>query len=100
VGAHSLTHTSLPDRSSEAKLQEVGESRDRCAEMTGKVPRAFAYPYGDYDDESVALVEALEFDCACTTVEDSVANADAYRLPRIQVGNWGPDQLRAALAGR
>src|SRR5436190_15059981 len=100
VGAHSLTHTSLPDRTSNEKRQEVGGSRDRCAAITGKLPRTFAYPYGDFDDESVAIVESLEFECACTTIEGSITNADAYRLPRIQVRNWGRHQLRAALLGR
>ncbi|WP_028969880.1 polysaccharide deacetylase family protein [Sphingomonas sp. URHD0057] len=100
VGAHSLTHTSLPDRTNEEKRQEIGGSRDRCAALTGKVPRTFAYPYGDLDDESAAIVEAFDFDCACTTLEGSVSNDDRYRLPRIQVRDWGPEQLRAALAGR
>jgi len=100
VGAHSLTHTSLPDRNREEKRLEILGSRDRCAAMAGKVPRTFAYPYGDFDDESAQMVQALDFACACTTIEGSIANADAFRLPRIQVHNGGADRLRAALTAR
>ena len=97
VGAHSLTHTSLPSRNSDEKRSEIDGSRDACADMTGVAPRTFAYPYGDFDDETARLVEASGFDCACTTVEASVLGANLYRLPRIQVRNWSAREFAKAL---
>jgi peptidoglycan/xylan/chitin deacetylase (PgdA/CDA1 family) len=99
VGAHSLSHTSLPARTREEKEREIFGSRDECAAITGAVPSSFAYPFGDFDEESAEIIEAAGFRCACTTVENRVGrNADPYALPRLQVWNWTPDQLARVLA--
>jgi peptidoglycan/xylan/chitin deacetylase (PgdA/CDA1 family) len=99
VGAHSLTHTSLPERTKLEKKREIEGSRDECAALVGAPPRTFAYPYGDFDEESASLVKAAGFDCACTTVETAVGrSADAFKLPRLQVRNWSSGELADALA--
>jgi peptidoglycan/xylan/chitin deacetylase (PgdA/CDA1 family) len=99
VGAHSLSHTSLPARTREEKEKEIFGSRDECAAITGAMPSSFAYPFGDFDEESARIIEAAGFRCACTTLESGVGrNADPYALPRLQVWNWTPDQLARALA--
>jgi peptidoglycan/xylan/chitin deacetylase (PgdA/CDA1 family) len=99
VGAHSLTHTSLPERTRAEKKREIEGSRDACETLTGTAPRTFAYPYGDFDDESASLVEAAGFECACTTVETGVSRtADPFRLPRLQVRNWSSGELAHALS--
>jgi peptidoglycan/xylan/chitin deacetylase (PgdA/CDA1 family) len=98
-GAHSLSHTSLPARTRSEKEREIFGSRDECAAVSGVAPLSFAYPFGDFDEETARLVEEAGFDCACTTVETGVGrNADRYAMPRLQVWNWTPDQLARALA--
>jgi peptidoglycan/xylan/chitin deacetylase (PgdA/CDA1 family) len=99
VGAHSLSHTSLPARTTAEKEREIYGSRDECADITGTAPRNFAYPFGDWDEETSLLVRQAGFESACSTVEIGVGRgADLYALPRIQVGNWTSGDLAHALA--
>jgi peptidoglycan/xylan/chitin deacetylase (PgdA/CDA1 family) len=99
IGAHSLSHTSLSARSVEDQSHEIVESRSQVTEITGTAPTSFAYPYGDFDAHSLRLVAEAGFDCACTTAHQAVAkSASLFALPRVQVGNWSPDELARAIA--
>lgn len=101
IGAHSITHPSLPARTMAGKRREIENSRDYCAAITGTAPRSFAYPYGDFDDECVHLVRSAGFESACTTVSAGVARrTNRYRLPRVQVCNWVSGEMATALPGR
>lgn len=100
-GSHALTHPSLPHLSRHEKARQIGDSVERCASLSGEVPRAFAYPYGDFDQESAGLVEKAGFECACATEDRCVdGNSGAYALPRIGVGDWTPRRLARALSSR
>lgn len=100
-GSHALAHPSLPHLSRQEKALQIGDSVERCASLSGEVPRTFAYPYGDFDEESATLVEEAGFECACATEDRCVdANSGAYALPRIGVGDWTPRRLARALASR
>jgi peptidoglycan/xylan/chitin deacetylase (PgdA/CDA1 family) len=98
-GCHSLSHAYLPALSIDEKKREVEGSRARCAALTGVEPSSFAYPYGDFDQESESVVAQAGFACACTTQQRMVSTRDrAFALPRIHVGNWTPRQLERMLA--
>jgi peptidoglycan/xylan/chitin deacetylase (PgdA/CDA1 family) len=72
---------------------------ERCEALVGYRPSAFAYPYGDFDEESERLVEKAGFTCACATVASAVsARSRPFALPRIQIGNWNSKSLSRALA--
>jgi peptidoglycan/xylan/chitin deacetylase (PgdA/CDA1 family) len=99
VGAHSMTHTSLSARSEDDQRSEIDGSRVVCAELSGSRVLSFAYPYGDFDERSVRLVEEAGFACACTTKHGAVRGPrDAFTLPRIQVRNWQTDELARVLS--
>jgi peptidoglycan/xylan/chitin deacetylase (PgdA/CDA1 family) len=99
MGAHSLSHTALDQRSTADQAREIIESRARCAEITGYTPACFAYPYGDLNDDSVRLVEKAGYSCACTTENVPVGlGTSLYRLPRIRVGNWSCPELGRVLS--
>lgn len=100
-GSHALTHPSLPNLSSDEKARQISGSRDLCAFVTGSRPCIFAYPYGDFDEESASLVRQAGFEAACIT-EDRCVTPDSslFALPRIGVGNWTARQLARALARR
>ncbi|MCT2401499.1 polysaccharide deacetylase family protein [Novosphingobium mangrovi (ex Huang et al. 2023)] len=99
LGGHSLTHTALSHRSRDEQEIEIRESRRELQAMSGTVPKTFAYPYGDYDANSVELAREAGFMCACTTDHGGIRkNADAFALPRIAVGNWDGRQLGARLS--
>jgi peptidoglycan/xylan/chitin deacetylase (PgdA/CDA1 family) len=97
-GSHSLSHPWLTSLSQAEKAAEIRDSADRCATLTGTRPRTFAYPFGDFDDESLRLAEVAGYDCACSTQEASVAtDSPQFALPRVQVGNWSAKRLQRAL---
>lgn len=98
IGSHALTHPSLPALSSEDKRREICGSIDRCRELTGEAPRTFAYPFGDFDDESRSLVEQCGFACGCTTEPRPVGpGAPLSRLPRFAAGNWDGELMKQIL---
>jgi peptidoglycan/xylan/chitin deacetylase (PgdA/CDA1 family) len=100
-GSHALTHPSLPALNKVEKAREIKGSRPRCTELSGEVPRAFAYPYGDLDAESMRLVHEAGFDCACSTEGDFVGSrTDRFALPRLQVGNWDVARFADMLSGQ
>ena len=100
-GSHALSHASLPSLPSEEKAREIRQSAVQCEALTGAKPRAFAYPFGDFDDECETLVREAGFNCACTTVQRPVGPASrAFALPRIQAGDWPVDRFSQMLGGR
>ena len=98
-GSHGLTHARLPGLPFDKKAREIRESLAACQRVTGTKPEAFAYAYGEFDDESQALVEQSGFACACTTGHRLVSATDQiFALPRIHVWNRDRRWLRQTLA--
>jgi len=101
VGAHTVSHPSLPALDRASQIAEIRGSRDRLAELLGREVRLFSYPFGAHDRTTVESARAAGTACACTTVGDGVqSSGDPYRLPRLYVGDWAADELVAAVAAR
>jgi peptidoglycan/xylan/chitin deacetylase (PgdA/CDA1 family) len=94
VGSHSMTHRVVAGLSSEERQVEIIESRLLLEHVLGRSVKAFAYPYGDLDDEAVRLVQAAGYGLACTILLGNVTErSDRFRLPRYGVGDWSRDQF-------
>lgn len=89
VGAHTLSHPSLPSLSHEDQRAEIGGSKAALEALTGQPIRRLAYPFGDYDARSEATARELGFDYA-VSVEAGAANdiRARFRLPRHDIKNW------------
>jgi peptidoglycan/xylan/chitin deacetylase (PgdA/CDA1 family) len=99
IGAHTVTHPSLPLLDRLERRAEIDESRRACAELAGREVDAFAYPYGDLDDATVRDVRDAGFAIACSVEEAVVTNlSDPLRLPRVAVGNWNAADLLGRLS--
>ncbi len=97
-GSHTLNHASLPLLDPQEKLREIRESFERCAALTGAEPYSFAYPYGDFDVESEAIVAQAGYLCACKADGWFVGRRTSrFALPRIFVGNWDSARLARQL---
>ena len=94
IGAHTLTHPTLPAHSADVQFREIAESRRACEKLAGTRVRTFAYPFGDHSDTTVRAVREAGFDLACTVDARSVRrNAEPLTLPRIYVGDWKGDEF-------
>jgi peptidoglycan/xylan/chitin deacetylase (PgdA/CDA1 family) len=99
IGAHTLTHPSLPALGSEEQRAEIAGSRERLEELTGRPLESFAYPYGDYDGATVRLVKRSGFRTACTIHENRLTRLSSpFLLPRFPVRDWPADELERRLA--
>ncbi|RKT47401.1 polysaccharide deacetylase family protein [Thiocapsa rosea] len=99
LGAHSVTHPSLPICTPETQRLEIFQSRDRLAEITGHRIGSFAYPHGDFDSQTAGLVREAGFLGACSTRRDLVTNrSDPFRLPRAGVLDWNGEIFARHLA--
>lgn len=98
IGAHTLTHPSLPALPAEARRREIEGSRRWLEELIGRPLEAFAYPYGDYDAATVRLVKRSGFRSACTIHENRLSRlSSAFLLPRYPVRDWPADELERRL---
>lgn len=89
LGAHCVTHPSLPSLSDEEQRQEIGESRATLEAMMGHPIRRLAYPFGDYDERSMNIARDLGFDYAVSVETGPVRDpATRFRLPRHDIKNW------------
>lgn len=98
IGAHSVTHPSLPSLSTEEQRTEIGHSRDRLETLLRQPVRRLAYPFGDYDERSMAIAHELGFDYAVSVEAGKVGDPAArFRLPRYDVKNWTGAEFRQRL---
>lgn len=62
IGNHSMHHVQHLERlSPEALRREVREAEAVITEITGRLPRFFRFPAGNYDAAALALVEGLGY---------------------------------------
>jgi peptidoglycan/xylan/chitin deacetylase (PgdA/CDA1 family) len=109
LGAHSLTHRSLPGLSPGDLEAEVQGSADIMEDRSGRRPTTFAYPYGHHDSASRAVVSRA-FPCACTTEFQPLSVAsDLAALPRLDMhyferpgslDAWGTPRFAARISVR
>ena len=100
IGAHTVTHPTLPAHRYENQYYEIAESRRICEELIDSPVNAFAYPFGDHDDVTVAAVRQAGFSWACTVNAGVVRRGtDPTRLPRLFIGDWDGDEFQKRLAG-
>lgn len=86
VGSHTMTHPSLSALSVALQQDEIQRSKAELEEIVGHPLKSFAYPYGDYTAETVALVREAGYTCACSTAADVVwLGNDCFQLPRVEV---------------
>jgi len=86
VGSHSCSHPRLHELPPDAARDEIAESRVALRNMLGVPIEHFAYPFGDFTDDTVELVRRAGYTSA-VTVLPGVARAsdDQLRLPRMLV---------------
>jgi peptidoglycan/xylan/chitin deacetylase (PgdA/CDA1 family) len=98
IGGHTVNHPMLSAHSATVQRQEIENNKSQLEDLTGTRITCFAYPFGDHDATTVRLAREAGFECACTTVDNTVWRfSDPFRMPRIAVEDWDGDQLAKRL---
>ena len=86
IGAHTMTHPRLTQISSVEAFNEISLSKKNLEYLLGVSVNFFAYPYGDYSEETEKLVEKAGFYGACITKTGIVKKgADFFALKRVAI---------------
>lgn len=70
VGVHGFDHTTMVGMTDEQLRRNTVDAREAVAAATGVMPRAFAYPFGDYDDRALDAVKRAGYDVAFSVYTD------------------------------
>ena len=98
IGAHTVDHVMLPFLPLNKQEEEISRSKHDLEKLIDREITSFSYPYGKYSDETVKIVERLEFKYACTVSQRPVMrDSNSYLMPRFVVSNWNGDQFEQNL---
>lgn len=71
IGAHGLDHRLLPGLDAAELVRQTRGAWEQLADLTGTPPRAFAYPWGAFDDRARQAVAAAGFRIAFSVFRDA-----------------------------
>jgi peptidoglycan/xylan/chitin deacetylase (PgdA/CDA1 family) len=84
IAGHTSTHPSLRQLSTDEVKREVVDSKLVIEDRLGRPVRTFAYPFGHWDERSLALVRE-HYDGACTVELGSADSSDLHKVRRIEM---------------
>jgi len=98
-GAHTITHSRLPELSPGQARHEIAGSKATIECYLGRKVFGFSYPYGAYDPETAVTVCRAGFTHALGVAAARIEHgrADLYGLPRVSPGNWDGDRFSRVL---
>ena len=86
IGSHTVSHLHLDELSPEERDYELTESKSAIEELIGKKVVAFAYPYGNYDEEIIKAVKDSGYEVAFAVQDKGFCNMSAhFSIPRINM---------------
>ena len=99
VGSQTKSHPHLHRFSSKQILNEIEYSNKRFIAELGFKPKLFAYPYGEYDNKTIEIVQGSGFEAAFGQ-HSGVAHVSAgiFELPRFAMNENYGDLNRLQLA--
>ena len=84
VGSHTLSHPHLSELDPAAKQREIVESKAALEERLGIAIEHFCFPYGNYDQACLRMVEQAGYLTAVTTEQGRVGSGRSlFALPRV-----------------
>jgi peptidoglycan/xylan/chitin deacetylase (PgdA/CDA1 family) len=94
IGAHTVTHSSLPAQRPEIQRAEIFQSKAACETLCGREVTSFSYPFGDSVPATANLVRDAGFTSACTIgVAPITRGTNCFQLPRLAIKNWDGTEL-------
>ena len=97
VGAHTVTHPSVPTLSSIEMKKELIGSKVHLEKITGRAVVSFAFPYGERSDFNAVAVNAVQAagfrQCCINCPGLLVRRTSRMMLPRFIVRNWNGEEF-------
>ena len=89
IAAHTHTHCDLSKGSGNIQREEILASKNYLLENYGVESNFLSYPFGRYNDDTLALVNDLQLGACFTTAANNITTGvDKNLLGRYQVFNW------------
>jgi len=99
VGAHTVSHSDLSTLPAAAQQEEIQSSKAQLEELLNRPVTSFSYPYGSLSGKTATIVREAGFVRACSVNAELVKRpTDPFRLPRLQVQDWGGDEFARQLS--
>jgi peptidoglycan/xylan/chitin deacetylase (PgdA/CDA1 family) len=99
TGVHTVTHAALGAFQKNIQLSEIVECKRYLDEVLKRKHFSIAYPYGNYNSDTLDIAKESGLKGAFTTEPQAVTvRSDIYRLGRFQVVNQSGAQFRKQLA--
>lgn len=90
IGAHTLSHRHLTRIPPEEARREIVEGKRAIEDILGHSIHVFAYPYGDFNRETMRRVEEAGFIAACCSIPGRThAPGHRHALRRVPVARDG-----------
>jgi peptidoglycan/xylan/chitin deacetylase (PgdA/CDA1 family) len=88
IESHSRTHPDLREQPRDVLVWQILGSQETIAAHIGYTPRYFCYPSGRYDDDTIAMLQELDYWGAVTTEGGKWHGyTDRYEWSRLRVRN-------------
>jgi peptidoglycan/xylan/chitin deacetylase (PgdA/CDA1 family) len=89
IGAHTVTHPLITALPPARRREEIQDSKICLERILGRAVVSFAFPYGNGDPETIAIVREAGFTSACLAKVRCVrASTNCFELPRMHVHDW------------
>ena len=101
IGHHGAAHSHLLYEEGAGAQEDIERASTRFQEELGVVPDVFAYPYGEYDQGLINLVERLGFKAAFAQYSGAAPiGGDLHAIPRFPVNERYGDLGRFRLISK
>ncbi|MEJ5961887.1 polysaccharide deacetylase family protein [Pedobacter immunditicola] len=97
IGSHTANHPSLAQHDAAFQKREIVENRDYLEKIVGRKIQFLAYPYGNCNNNTLAIARDVGFDAAFTTEERTFDSSAVYSVGRFQVKNLTGGEFRNQL---
>jgi peptidoglycan/xylan/chitin deacetylase (PgdA/CDA1 family) len=92
IGAHTVNHPALAMHAASFQKKEIADSNAALKEKLKQEISGFAYPHGNYNSETISILNEEAFRYAVTTEAKPVTwQSSLFELPRFQVKNWNEE---------
>jgi len=98
IGAHTVTHPSLPACSPEDLRRELSESKQYLQKISAQAVDTFAYPYGDYNRAVAEAAREVGYRAAFA-VDSIHVGLPQFEIPRVGIYASDSNYLDLKLSG-